>query len=84
MGEYGLNACAIPLLLLIFASALTTVLSPSIDSRPKLRFRADGTFKILQLADLHYGHSEEADAHTDKARHAGHSLQHSSNDAKNR
>ena len=74
MGEYGLNACAIPLVLLTFAGLLTTVLSPSTDVRPKLHFRADGTFKILQLADLHYGHSEEADAHTDKVRHAGHAV----------
>jgi hypothetical protein len=68
MGEHARNTRTLHLLLWTFAGVLTTVLSPATDSRPPLRFRGDGTFKILQLADLHYGHSEEADAHTDKAR----------------
>ena len=33
-----------------------------------LRFGADGTFKILQLADLHYGDSDTADEATAKVR----------------
>ena len=73
MGDHARNTCTLHLLLWTFAGVLTTVLSPATDSRPQLRFKADGTFKILQLADLHYGHSEEADAHTDKA---GHGLPH--------
>lgn len=35
-------------------------------SAPKLAFNEEGTFKILQLADLHYGHFPELDKHTDK------------------
>lgn len=34
--------------------------------RPHLRFNDDGYFKILQLADLHYGHFGASDDHTDK------------------
>ena len=34
---------------------------------PKLAFNDGGTFKILQLADLHYGHFPEVDGSTDKA-----------------
>ena len=34
---------------------------------PKLAFNDGGTFKILQLADLHYGHFPELDESTDKA-----------------
>ena len=33
---------------------------------PKLAFNDGGTFKILQLADLHYGHFPEIDERTDK------------------
>ena len=36
-------------------------------SVPKLAFNDEGTFKVLQLADLHYGHFPELDEHTDKA-----------------
>ena len=36
-------------------------------SVPKLTFNDEGTFKVLQLADLHYGHFPELDEHTDKA-----------------
>ena len=36
-------------------------------SAPKLAFTDGGTFKILQLADLHYGHFPEIDESTDKA-----------------
>ena len=32
----------------------------------RLKFDEDGYFKILQLADLHYGHFPETDEHTDK------------------
>ncbi len=35
-------------------------------SVPKLAFNEEGTFKILQLTDLHYGHFPELDEHTDK------------------
>ncbi len=32
----------------------------------RLKFDEDGYFKIIQLADLHYGHFTETDEHTDK------------------
>lgn len=32
----------------------------------RLKFDEDGYFKIIQLADLHYGHFPETDEHTDK------------------
>ena len=35
---------------------------------PKLAFNDGGTFKILQLADLHYGHFPETDERTDKVK----------------
>lgn len=34
---------------------------------PALRFRADQTFKILQLTDLHYGEDKRLDERSDKA-----------------
>ncbi len=34
--------------------------------RAQLKFSEDGYFKILQLADLHYGHFGSFDDHTDK------------------
>ena len=34
---------------------------------PALRFRADQTFKILQLTDLHYGEDRRLDERSDKA-----------------
>lgn len=36
--------------------------------RGKLRFRPDGTFKILQITDLHYGEDAEKDAKSDEVR----------------
>ena len=34
---------------------------------PTLRFRADGTFKVLQLTDLHYGEDKRLDELSDQA-----------------
>lgn len=52
---------------------ILTLVSPFISfqpafckAAPSLSFKDDGTFKILQLADLHYGHFPELDEHTDK------------------
>ena len=53
---------------LLWIIAVTTVLCTALSSKPQLRFRADGSFHIVQLADLHYGHTPEDDAHTDKVR----------------
>jgi predicted MPP superfamily phosphohydrolase len=33
-------------------------------SKPSLRFRSDGTFKIVQFTDLHYGEAEEKDTNS--------------------
>ena len=57
---------------LLWAFAVTTLYCTALSSKgTPLRFRADGTFHIVQLADLHYGHSPEDDAHTDKVRGLG-------------
>ena len=57
---------------LLWVLAVATLYRTAHSSKtPQLRFRADGTFHIVQLADLHYGHSPEDDAHTDKVRGPG-------------
>lgn len=55
--------CGLIVLLSILADAVN---SSKQNKRPQLRFNDDGYFKILQLADLHYGHFPETDVHTDK------------------
>lgn len=57
------------LLLALVALAVLCASAPvsKVDSnKPALKFRADGTFKIVQFTDLHFGDSDEADAHTQK------------------
>lgn len=36
--------------------------------QPKLRFKEDGTFTIVEFTDLHYGESKEKDMFTDEVR----------------
>jgi predicted MPP superfamily phosphohydrolase len=52
------------LLLILWIPNIT--LSSKNEIKTQLRFNKDGYFKILQLADLHYGHSDSLDEHTDK------------------
>ena len=44
---------------------LSCVLTALVSRGQELRFSSDGTFKILQLADLHYGGSSREDQSTD-------------------
>ena len=40
----------------------STNLRGSTDSAPRLQFRADGSFQIVQFTDLHYGESASKDS----------------------
>lgn len=47
-------------------SPCSAVKSSKSTKKIQLKFDEDGYFKIVQLADLHYGHFPETDQHTDK------------------
>lgn len=55
---------SMPALLLVFVLGL--LIGGALGLRGQLRFKEDGTFKIVQLTDLHYGEDAALDSQSDE------------------